>query len=348
MKYGRNQINKAGEVLMTSQDKEEVQRALEKINDWRMLHLPALDALQNEVMSMLNEIPVFFSSRRIKRLSSIQYKLDINPDMRLGGMQDIGGLRIVFEGIEDLQKARAILDSQVPTSFELVKPMDYINSPKESGYRGIHYIYRYHSENQDLDGMRLELQIRTRLQHYWAMAVETAELVTNTRLKSSFGSDEWLDFFKIVSSLFAIKEGTPILQKHLDDGEDSRSLMVSLYRANHEHMFCDTLKALKTSISFAQNRNRFEDGYYILKIDFETKRVRVYTFSNNNEQQAMDNYSVLEQELVEGKDAMVLVSVPKMKELWEAYPSYFLNTQEFIGLIETIIDNCQTRGYLGS
>lgn len=43
MKYGRNQINKAGEIIMSAKDNDEYNKALEKINEWRTLHLIALD-----------------------------------------------------------------------------------------------------------------------------------------------------------------------------------------------------------------------------------------------------------------------------------------------------------------
>ena len=44
MKYGRNQINKAGEIIMSAKDNDEYNKALEKINEWSTLHLIALDA----------------------------------------------------------------------------------------------------------------------------------------------------------------------------------------------------------------------------------------------------------------------------------------------------------------
>ena len=37
MKYGRHQIDKAGDILISSKNTEEVSTAIEKINDWRTL-----------------------------------------------------------------------------------------------------------------------------------------------------------------------------------------------------------------------------------------------------------------------------------------------------------------------
>ena len=46
--------------------------------------------------------------------------------MRLGGMQDIGGFRIVVNDIEALLNTKKVLSENIPTSFDLVKIMDYI------------------------------------------------------------------------------------------------------------------------------------------------------------------------------------------------------------------------------
>ena len=85
--------------------------------------------------------------------------------------------------------------------------------------------------------MKIELQIRTKLQHSWAMAVETAELITGTALKSSQGEEEWLTFFKVISSLFAIKEKTPIMEEHKNFGHNMKSLMKQLYHMDKKYNF---------------------------------------------------------------------------------------------------------------
>ena len=342
MKYGRNQINKAGEIIMSAKDNDEYNKALEKINEWRTLHLIALDALQKEIESLLEnyKIAVFLTSRRLKRITSIMYKLDINPEMRLGGMQDIGGLRIVVNNVEDLKLCKQIVIKNTPQSFDLVKIMDYVQQPKESGYRSIHFIYKYNSENKYVDGAKVELQIRTKLQHSWAMAVETAGLITSTPLKSSMGSEEWLDFFKIVSSLFAIKEKQPILKAHIEKDYDMYKLMKLLYAVNIEHNHSNTLKALRVTGIQAKKEN-YKNGYYILNINFQSRIVRITTFSKEQENEASTAYSELEKGIIDKNNAVVLVSVPKMKELQEAYPSYFLNTTEFLQAIDIMMENSE-------
>ena len=267
--------------------------------------------------------------------------------MKLGGLQDIGGLRIVVSTMSVLNKALLLLENNVPVNFELTKvPVNYIIRPKkESGYRSVHFIYKYHSENPDLDGMKVELQLRTKLQHSWAMAVETAELITKTALKSGQGEDEWMDFFKIVSSLFSIKEGTPILIEHCEQDFNKKHLMQKLYSLNKEYNFIDTLKALTISNSHSKKENH-KNGYYVLKIDFIQKKVTIKSYPKDKEKDASDYYSSLEKTVEEKKNAVVLVSVPKIQELQEAYPSYFLDTNNFIATIDSMIKDAERFGWV--
>ena len=63
----------------------------------------------------------------------------------------------------------------------------------------------------------MEVQIRTQLQHYWATAVEAAGEIYGAEYKSpevrrqavGLEDQERIQFFQIVSSLFALEEGAP-------------------------------------------------------------------------------------------------------------------------------------------
>ena len=195
--------------------------------------------------------------------------------------------------------------------------------------------------------MKIELQLRTKLQHSWAMAVETAELITGTALKSSQGDESWIDFFKVVSSLFALKEETSILKEHKGNGYKMKDLMMKLYSMNANYHFNDTLKALRVSNIVAKQEN-YKDGYYILNINFQTQRVNIKAFPKENEEQASAMYSRFEKNTNEIKNAVVLVSVPQMKQLQEAYPSYFLDTSDFLDAIDKMMENCKKWGWVVS
>lgn len=146
MKYSRNRINNAGAIIASDQsDILDYAESMNVIDDWRKLHLPVLEMLMDQLNAALARegIRPAFSSQRLKRMQSIRQKLQRNPGMGLGGMQDIGGARLVFDDIPSLMQAKnCILNAR----FEGLEPdyqvYDYVQTPKESGYRSIHFVYK--------------------------------------------------------------------------------------------------------------------------------------------------------------------------------------------------------------
>jgi putative GTP pyrophosphokinase len=344
MYYSRKQISKAGEKLLTSRSKIEIDEVLILINTWRTNHLRPLVVLKNSLLRLLkkNKIEPNLVAQRLKRLSSIEYKLDLNPSMGLGGMQDIGGYRAVLKDVKDLNKLNEALNSQ-KIAHKLERVVDYVKSPKSSGYRSVHFVYRYSSTINIYSGLKLELQIRTKLQHIWATTVETAGIITKTSLKSNQGPDEWLDFFKIVSSLFAIKENLPVMEEH--SNFTMQELMIKSYNYCHDLKILAKLKAIRVSTKKIESDN-FPGVYYLLNININEMVVNIKTFNKNQLEYATSEYLNLEKTIEDNKNAVVLVSATSIKTLKKAYPSYFLDTSDFIQAIEKMNANCIAWNYI--
>lgn len=334
----KKQISNAGKILLTSKSQDEINEALELINVWRANHMRPLNAMKNAMIRTLdkNKITPVLISQRLKRLVSIIYKLDLNENMSLGGMQDIGGYRVVLKDAKDLQKLKEIL--QKDKRHNLLKMNDYVEKPKPSGYRSIHFVYIYNSKIEKYNGLRIELQIRTKLQHNWATAVETAGIITKTSLKSSQGPDEWLEFFKIVSSLFAIKENLPVLEEHASISVED--LMFCCERQTKKLKVIDILKALRISAKQLEDK-KYPGDYYIIHIDVKEKYVQIMSYNKNNLDKASEKYLEIEKTIQDTENAVVLVSANSIKSLQKAYPSYFLDTSEFISVLEKINENCK-------
>ena len=113
MKYSRKEITRAGNLLLSSKSEVEINDALIKINDWRTNHLQPLRVMKRRLIKILdkNKIVPHLISQRLKRLTSIEYKLDLNSQMGLGGMQDIGGYRAVLKDVKSLNKLKSILEN---------------------------------------------------------------------------------------------------------------------------------------------------------------------------------------------------------------------------------------------
>ena len=310
------------------------------VSDWRMTHLPVLREFVEELTRYFDQRSISFAfySQRVKRMTSIIEKLRNNSNMGLGGLQDIGGARFVFDDIEMLQLAKKELENFIPKGFSFVRQTDYIESPKTSGYRSIHYIYQYHSTNEEYDGLKIELQIRTRLQHSWAMAVETASLISRTSLKANIEDGSvWREFFKLVSAIFAQQEKCKVADEYTDYTHEKYCSRYLEYIDTHKLL--DQLSALRVTVNSQDISTEKQDGFCVLSINFKEKQVSFRTYLSDEESIAASTFAQLEQ-TIDSDEAVLLVSMAKMQEIREAYPSYFLDTQEFLGALSTFNATC--------
>tara|TARA_B110000908_G_C10152604_1_gene402085 strand:+ start:326 stop:538 length:213 start_codon:yes stop_codon:yes gene_type:complete len=69
MKFSRKEISRAGETMMTSSSQSEVNKALGKINTWRLHHLRPLKIMRNglERLCKKHKIKPSFISQRLKK-----------------------------------------------------------------------------------------------------------------------------------------------------------------------------------------------------------------------------------------------------------------------------------------
>ena len=351
MKYSRNKINSAGKALLAGPESGfPYFDANLIVEDWRSLHMLPLEELVEKVTSVLADAGVVaaFSSYRLKRMTSIIAKLQHTPGMGLGGVQDIGGARFVFEDIPSLLKAKEVISKATFEHFLQDRSVyDYVTpdgaGPKASGYRSIHFVYKFVSEDAAYDGLRVELQIRTRLQHDWAMAVETAELITKSPLKASLGDSDWLDFFKLASAVFAKNEGMPVEKSF--DGFSERDLCIEYARLDAKNKFLDQLQGLMKSVQIT-DQHLPATGYAVIFIAFEEKNVQLRYYAVNALEEATNYYSDVEKSIKNNEAAVVLVSVSDMKELRAAYPSYFINASEFVHAMNDFTQMCKANNYI--
>ncbi len=336
MRFSRKQLDRAGRTYI--EDPFARQEAFSMISEWRETHLPVLDNFYKQITSFFASrgIQYNISSQRIKRMSSIANKLRHNPDMGLGGMQDIGGMRFVFDNISQLLAVQEELRDFSPEGFECKKQYDYVDTPKTSGYRSIHYVYKYHSDDVNYDGLSLELQIRTKLQHSWAMAVETGSLISQTSLKTNIDNEHgWREFFMVASAIFSKKEKMPVMDKFKDCSD--RELCKLYFQLQKKEKFLDQLSALNISLD-----REFPDdsGFCVLYIDFKERKVHWISFSKDQEKEATDAFNKLESAITTD-EASLMVSLEKMNEITSAYPSYFLDTKKFISAIKEFEHYCK-------
>jgi hypothetical protein len=186
-------------------------QALDVINNWRSAHAYPLNTFQitlrNRARKFERAVTV---AQRAKRLDSIHRKLLSKKTMRLTQMQDIAGCRAIFTRLPHVYK---LVEFYKKADFDhnFRNEKDYISNPKPDGYRSYHLVYEYVGTDNttEYNGLRVEVQVRTQMQHSWATAVEAVGLFTRQALKSNQGDEDWLRFFALMSSAIAAVERTP-------------------------------------------------------------------------------------------------------------------------------------------
>jgi hypothetical protein len=338
-KFSKTVIDRAGESLITLPPGDpEREKALIVINNWRSCHSFPLQVIKMTLLKRARSIDrEALIAQRLKRLPSIALKLEQDPSMRLSQMQDIGGCRAVVRDIHNVDKLAKLYKSR-DRRYEPVRSgkKDYIAEPKDDGYRGVHLIYQYKSPNKAaFNGQRIEVQIRSRLQHIWATAVETAQTFTGQGLKSRVKSAHkaWLRFFALMGGAIAMREKSPGVPGTPNDGRERAQELREIARQEGiiECLIAwnDTIHQLELS-SKARGARAF-----LLVLNPAEMFLDITPFTKNQFTKAQEEYQKAEKKYENDRQVqVVLVSVDSIGALRRAYPNYYADTTEFIEAVK--------------
>lgn len=329
--YNKKQINNAGLMIINPDaTQKEYEEALEVIDNWRAAHAYPMHTFAVNLKRQVSDIEGAIVARRLKRLDTICKKLVRFPKMNLYRIQDLGGCRVIVPSVADVYTVKERLEKS-RIRHEPKPSKDYIQAPKpDTGYRGIHLIYKYRSEkNKDYNGLLVEIQIRSKLQHLWATAVETVGVFTGNGLKFNQGEEDWLFFFRLVSALFAVEEGTPIGEGVPNDIGELIDLLSFMDKKLNAIEKMHTIGIATESVGHVAKKTI--NGYYLLILDMEKLTISVKTFEGIEKglNDATNAYNEFERKKTDKQDA-VLVSAESYESLVDAYPNYFANIHEFV------------------
>jgi ppGpp synthetase/RelA/SpoT-type nucleotidyltranferase len=343
LKYNRGRVDAAGDALIAETTNENLpDDALAIVDNWRMSHHYPLQIIKMNLLKWANKVDAdALVYQRIKRLTSIESKLRRHRKMKLSQMQDIGGCRSVVNSatqvaaLAGLYERRA--DQRPDEGSQFVKKFDYIAQPKEDGYRSLHLVYKYRTKTarwqSQYNGLRVEIQIRSRLQHAWASAVETVDTFTSQSLKSNVGSAQWKRFFALMGSDIAMREkgsavpGTPASKSELRE---------EIAHLVHELKVETVLGAWNVS---AQNLNTKDARIFVLVLDPEESSLRaslkVWGYRAHQLQGAQRHISEVEKR--NPRLNAVLVKAESLRALRRAFPSYYLDAGAFMTAVKRAV-----------
>lgn len=323
----KKQICNAGDILRSLQQSEEYENARNILSAWRTAHIQPLTSLNMFLRSRLNsqKYGSYLIGQRLKRLPSIVDKLNRFPQMNLHRMQDIAGIRVIVNNVAMVNNLYDNLVESHPNR-EIVNTKNYIETPKADGYRSIHIVWKCPCEG-DFAELPVELQIRTQLQHLWGTAVETLGMLTNSSIKTGKGSQEQETYFRIVSALFAMQENTPVPSEYVGMSKDE--LIHKLKEIDNTIGATQKLTATATAVADIVHCKKAD--YYLISLDVQQGKTTVMPFTHKQLIDAERFYSLLEKNTMVNT---VLVSAGDVKHLHRAYPNFFLDTKEFVGIVE--------------
>lgn len=345
--FSKSKIDNAALILVDNKNHTalEIDESLEIVNNWKATHNYPLHVFKNRLKRVSEKIDKnALSVQRLKRISSILKKLNRKyggnkPTMKLTQMQDIAGCRVVMS---DIKQVRALYEkyySNGDTKHKKVNVKDYISSPKLDGYRSIHVVYRYNSDKgkKEYNGLLIEIQIRSKLQHLWATAVETVDFFTRQAIKSNQGEEKWKTFFKLISSAFARMENSPIISQ---TPQNEKELYLQIKELEKELQVIKKMKHWSDSVKYFDNfKNKKNIQFYLLELDTVLERLNISAFTKREEKEALLAYSAAEKKIYNRNEYdVVLVSADNIKDLKKAYPNYFLDTKDFLRYLGNVLN----------
>jgi Region found in RelA / SpoT proteins len=222
----------------------------------------------------------------------------------------------------------------------LREPYDYITTPNpKTGYRGVHLVFKYKSDNPAFNGRLVEVQIRTREQHAWATAVETVGFVQGDSIKSGHGNQQWQRFFALMSSAIAYRESSPLVPSTPSDARElERELRRSqklLQVATRLQLYSGIARIVEPpsaiTVSDVQDADRV--WFFLLELDVASGETSLTPYSEGDIRKAYQHMTEAENA---GKN-VVLAGAHSFEQLREAYPNWFIDTHNFLIILKAIL-----------
>lgn len=113
---------------------------------------------------------------RTKGIENLREKIG-RPDKEYGQLTevtDLAGLRVITYFAEDVDKVAAVIDAEFMVDWANSDDRREVEDPERFGYTSLHYVCSFSEDRAKLtdfkrfDGLLLEVQVRSFLQHGWA------------------------------------------------------------------------------------------------------------------------------------------------------------------------------------
>lgn len=198
------------------------------IEDWQHFLLPyqqAVNELKVKLRGMRKQFqdqakhsPIEFVTGRVKPVDSIKEKMvrrHVEEDRLEQDMQDIAGLRIMCQFVEDIYQVVDLLRQR--TDMNILKERDYVTNVKPSGYRSYHIVIEYPVQLVTGEKKILaEIQVRTLAMNFWA----TIEHSLNYKYQGVFPEDLSVRLQRAAKAAFKLDEEMSDIREEIQEAQN--------------------------------------------------------------------------------------------------------------------------------
>jgi hypothetical protein len=330
-KFSKKDVLRAGEALAgnipwnNEQEAQSAREIFQIAHNWRDSHAYPMRRMRYELAGQIRKLSgkATLPVARLKRMPSIRRKLVKHPG-NLNQIQDLAGCRAIMPTVAE---ANSLIEAmRANSAHEVFREYPYMSEPKPDGYRCHHMVFKFRGTGDEavFDGRRIEIQIRSELQHSWATAVEAVGLFRREDLKAGQGNPDWLRLFVIMSEVFAVEE-------NLKPADDLN--VAEIVELEKKLDAVDVLERLSQAFSFTENyvfNANDKPDYFLIEYDRAAERVSIRPFfgpiyaSMSYDSAEVDNAKAGSRD-----KKTVLVEVDGIENLKSAYPNYFGDVHKF-------------------
>ncbi|MGK5028489.1 RelA/SpoT domain-containing protein [Janthinobacterium sp. MDT1-19] len=323
--YSRTAVRRAGE--RTAQDVgTEIDEKI--ITNWRNSHAFVLTTFRNTLRRYIGEQPVIFA-QRLKRLNTIIDKLKTGRAKDLSSMHDLAGCRLIFDSVEELREFRARFHQSRAKHERLQQDKyDYIDFPKPTGYRGIHDVFQYHvnaSTGSIYNGLRIEIQYRTKAQHAWATAVEISDILDGHRIKFEVGVNVRRERLFVLASEYIARTKEGIYGPCPDLADLELVTEIKALEADL-HIIANLRAARKSNLEIPRKKN--------IVLHFSGDDLKAYGWVESKG--ALNFRDLIEKQ--HPADDVVYVSGANPAAIANAFRNYFKDAADFVDMVSPALE----------
>lgn len=321
----KTKIDRAGLALAKNKYREDGEYfELEDVfNEYRKAHLQPLSETTLELQHLLTNYGAqYYIAQRLKRKPQIIRKLN-RLSVRLTQLQDIGGCRIIVQKNADVDRLHKYLIEKVQSQnvFSIDRTTDYRDFGRDyTGYRALHVILKR-------GGVNLELQIRSRIQHYWSESIERTSVIYGYHLKEGEGDGRVISYFKNLSDAFyEIEAGRePSIDKRLKVDE-LRGACEQIIQQSDKYRVFDSFvnEDIIKTLTEKEGKNPAGINNWILVFDWNAGAFVSWDIVSRNPSDAVETYIEYERMFpVESGYEVVLVGSSEVATVRQTHSHYF-------------------------